>query len=150
MKLGVAVHLWYIVVTVLPCSILLVSLNDPPLQLFKLWSKNWSFGVTQSIPERRPRFWEKSIFFKNALINLFMNRFRNGLMIPKGHVTSKVSHHSDINISKFHSRLFRVIGFFRYAPKISLIRPKFFFTIFFELLIFCIAYGVNLIFFRRL
>ena len=55
-----------------------------------------------------------------------MNRFQNGLLIRKGHVTSEISHHSDIDISKFHSTLFRVIGFFRYAPKISLIRPKFF------------------------
>ena len=56
-----------------------------------------------------------------------MNRFWNGLLIPRGHVTSEISHHSDIDISKFHSRLFCVIGFFRCAPKISLIRPRFFY-----------------------
>ena len=55
-----------------------------------------------------------------------MNRFQKGLLIPRGHVTCEITHHSDIDISKFHSRLFCVIGFFRYAPKISLIRPKFF------------------------
>ena len=65
-------------------------------------------------------------FFKIALINPFMNRFQKGLLIPRGHSTFEITHHSDIDISKFHSRLFRVIGFFRYAPKISLIRPKFF------------------------
>ena len=69
-------------------------------------------------------------FFKIALINPFMNRFQNGLLIQRGHVTSEISHHSDIDISKFHSTLFRVIGFFRYAPKISLIRPKFFLLFF--------------------
>ena len=89
-------------------------------------------------------------FFKIALMNLFMNRFRNGLLILRGHVISELSHHSDTDISKFHSRLFCVIGFFRCAPKISLIRPRFYFFIFLELLIGWIAYGVNFIFFRRL
>ena len=65
-------------------------------------------------------------FFKIALINPFMNRFQKGLLIPRGHVNCEITHHSDINISKFHSRLLCVIGFFRYAPKISLIRPRFF------------------------
>ena len=55
-----------------------------------------------------------------------MNRFQKELLIPRGHVTCEITHHSDIDISKFHSRLFCVIGFFRYAPKISLIRRKFF------------------------
>ena len=126
MKLRSAVDEWYVAVTALPWSILLVSLNDPTFQIFELWSKNGSFERTQSISERRPRFWEKNIFFKNAPINPFMNRFQNGLLIQRGHVTSEISHHLDIDISKFHSTLFRVIGFFRYAPKISLIRPKFF------------------------
>ena len=69
-------------------------------------------------------------FFKIAVINPFMNRFQKGLLIPRGHVNCKITHHSDIDISKFHSRLFCVIGFFRYAPKISLICRKFF-SIFF-------------------
>ena len=119
-----------IAVTVLPWAVLLVSLNDPPSEIFELWSKNGSFERTQSISERRPRFLGKVNFFKIALINPFMNRFQNGLLIQRGHVTSEISHHSDIDISKFHSTLFRVIGFFRYAPKISLIRPKFFLLFF--------------------
>ena len=41
-------------------------------------------------------------------------------------MTNEITHHLDIDFSKFHSRLFPVIGFFRYAPKISLIRPNFF------------------------
>ena len=65
-------------------------------------------------------------FFKIAVINPFMNRFQKGLLIPRGHVNCEITHHSDIDISKFHSRLFCVIGFFRYAPKISLIRRKIF------------------------
>ena len=69
-------------------------------------------------------------FLKIALINPFVNRFQIGLLIRRGHVTIEISHHSDIDISTFHSRLFRVIGFFRYAPKISLIRPKFFLLFF--------------------
>ena len=73
---------------------------------------------------------EKVDFFEIALINPFMNRFQNGLLIRNGHVTWQLMHHSDIDISKFHSTLFRVIGFFRYAPKISLIRPKFFLLFF--------------------
>ena len=71
-------------------------------------------------------------FFQIAVTNPFMNRFQKGLLIPRGHSTCEITHHSDIDISKFHSRLFRVIGFFRYAPKISLIRPKFFFYYFFR------------------
>ena len=55
---------------------------------------------------------EKVDFLKIALINLFINRFQNGLLIRRGHVTSEISHYSDIYISKFHSTLFRVIGFF--------------------------------------
>ena len=51
-------------------------------------------------------------FFKIAVINPFMNRFQKGLLIPRGHSTCEITHHSDIDISKFHSRLFRVIGFF--------------------------------------
>ena len=54
----------------------------------------------------------KGHFFKIALINPFMNRFQNGLLIPRGHVTSKILHQSDVYISKFHSTLFCVIGFF--------------------------------------
>ena len=63
-----------------------------------------------------------------------MNRFQNGLLILRGHVTSEILHHSDIYISKFHSTLFRVIGFFRHAPEVSLIRSKKIFIIFLELL----------------
>ena len=65
MKLGSAVDVWYVAVTALPWAILLVSLNDPPFQIFELWSKNGSFERTQSISERQPRFWEKSIFLKS-------------------------------------------------------------------------------------
>ena len=83
-------------------------------------------------------------------MNPFMNRFQNGLLIQRGHVTSEISHHSDIDISKFHSTLFRVIGFFRYAPKISLIRPKFFLLFFSSCWFFEIAYGVIFVFFGRL
>ena len=60
-----------------------------------------------------------------------MNRFQKGFLIPRGHVNCEITHHSDIDISKFHSRLFCVIGFFRYAPKISLIRRKYLFHYFF-------------------
>ena len=73
---------------------------------------------------------EKVDFFQIAVMNPFMNRFRNGLLIPRGHVTSEILHHSDIDISKFHSRLFRVIGFFRSAAKILLIRSRFFLLFF--------------------
>ena len=59
---------------------------DPSVSLKRFLSADRSFG--------------KSQFKKNALINLFMNRFQNGLLILRGHVTSEVSHHSDINISK--------------------------------------------------
>ena len=65
MNFGGAVDVWYVAVTALLWSILLVSLNNPTSQLFELWSKNLSFGVTQSISERRPRFWEKTIFLKS-------------------------------------------------------------------------------------
>ena len=51
-------------------------------------------------------------FFKIALIKPFIDRFWKGLLIPRGHVTTEVSHHSDTDILKFHSRLFCVIGFF--------------------------------------
>ena len=43
---------------------------------------------------------EKVDFFEIALINLFMNRFQNGLLIRNGHVTWQLMHHSDIYISK--------------------------------------------------
>ena len=51
-------------------------------------------------------------FSKIALIISFMYRFQNGLLIPRGHVTTEISHYSDTDILKFHSRLFCVIGFF--------------------------------------
>ena len=65
MNLTGEVEVWYITVTGLPRSILLVSLNNPPSQLFELWSKNRSFEVTHSISERQSGFWEKSIFLKS-------------------------------------------------------------------------------------
>ena len=42
-------------------------------------------------------------------------------------MTQQLMHQSEIVLQKFHSTLFRVIGFFRSAPKISLIRPRFFY-----------------------
>ena len=54
-----------------------------------------------------------------------MNRFQNGLLIWRGHGTWQLMHQSEIDLQKFHSTLSRVIGFFWYAPKISL-RPRFF------------------------
>jgi len=65
MNLRGKVEVWYIAVTVLPRSILLVSLKNPLFQLFELWSKNRSFEVTHSISERQSDFWEKSIFLKS-------------------------------------------------------------------------------------
>ena len=75
---------------------------------------------------------EKVDFSKIALINLYMNRFQNGLLIRRGHGTWQLMHQSEIDLRKFHSTLSRVIGFFRCAPKISLIRPRFFFIIFLQ------------------
>ena len=57
-------------------------------------------------------FLGKVDFFEIAVINPFMNRFQKGLLIPRGHVNCEITHHSDIDISKFHSTLFCVIGFF--------------------------------------
>ena len=65
MNLTGEVEVWYITVTGLPRSILLVSLNNPLSQLFELWSKNRSIEVTHSISERQSGFWEKSIFLKS-------------------------------------------------------------------------------------
>ena len=118
--------MWYITVTVLPRSILLVSLNQPTLSTF------WVMVEKSILRSYSLDFWApigfsgKVDFFEIAVKNPFMNRFQKGLLIPRGHVTSEITHHSDIDISKFHSRLFCVIGFFRYAPKISLIRRNFF------------------------
>ena len=65
MNLRGKVGVWYITVTVLPRSILLVSLNNSPSQRFELWSKNRSFEVTHSISERQSGFREKSIFLES-------------------------------------------------------------------------------------
>ena len=65
MNLRSEVEMWYITVTVLPRSILLVSLINIPSQLFELWSKNRSFEVTNSFSERQSGFREKSIFLKS-------------------------------------------------------------------------------------
>ena len=62
---------------------------------------------------------------KIVLINPFMNRFQNGLLIPRGHVTRQLMDQSEIDLRKFHSTFSRIIVFFRSSPKISLIRPRF-------------------------
>ena len=94
---------------------------------------SYSRKIDPSVELRAPTaVLEKVDFLKIALINLYMNRFQNGLLIRRSHGTWQLMHQSEIDLRKFHSTLSRVIGFFRYAPKISLIRPRFFFIIFLQ------------------
>ena len=67
-------------------------------------SKFLSYGQKWIFRANSIDFWAptavlgKVNFFKIALINPFMNRFQNGLLIQRGHVTSEISHNSDIDI----------------------------------------------------
>ena len=106
-------------------------------------------SILRWIYERRTVVLENVIFLNRSNKSIY-EPISKRMLIPRGHVTSEISHHSDIYISKFHSTLFRVIGFFRYAPKISLIRPRFFLLFFSSYWPCWIACGVNFIFFRRL
>ena len=65
MNLTGEVEVWYITVTVLSRSILLVSLNEPTFLTVWVMVENRSFEVTHSISERQSGFWEKSIFSKS-------------------------------------------------------------------------------------
>ena len=57
-------------------------------------------------------FMGKVDFFKIAVINPFMNRFQKGLLIPRGHSTCEITHHSDIDISNFIADFFALLVFF--------------------------------------